>query len=554
MHHGAGRTSRACMRWIVCLAAPAAPGGGHPAHESCSPRLHRRRDLQPQPACVAHAIASVRRSTITDWELIVVGDHCTDDTEAVVAGFADPRITWVNLPENAGEQSGPNNEGIRRARGRYLAFLNHDDLYFPDHLATSIACCEADRRRPRSGRRCWSRCPPPRRTSPRAGSIPPERRHPRRRLRPARLRVRVVLADAAGAGRSDRAVAVGPRDLRHRVAGLALPGLAQRRAAACHAHVGVLAVPASLRAGSYLAARSPSTITSPPAWPRPASAKRALERAAIAGERETNRFRFGQAAAAALRGLLFRPASAAALAVGAHPYALAGGPASWTPRQSRQRAAHAHRPGSACGAADILPDRLSRSPSPAAHCSVAPPARAGADGPRRIRMRVVVLTLLVLLTGRLAAPSEATAQYHRADRWHRRRRHARRRRRPSADLLTGGPELGGLIEIPMGDTLRLRGEAAVGLWHFNGYPYAGVAGSDMRRHRLTVSVLRSRQPAQPRPGAWPDTRAAAPGSTCIASRRARTAARGASTAWRASSTCCPRCARAGSPAARCSCT
>ena len=53
---------------------------------------------------VAHAIDSVRRSTITDWELIVVGDHCTDDTEAVVAGFADPRITWVNLAQNAGEQ------------------------------------------------------------------------------------------------------------------------------------------------------------------------------------------------------------------------------------------------------------------------------------------------------------------------------------------------------------------------------------------------------------------------------------------------------------------
>ena len=44
---------------------------------------------------VAHAIDSVRRSTVADWELIVVGDHCTDDTEAVVAGFADPRITWA---------------------------------------------------------------------------------------------------------------------------------------------------------------------------------------------------------------------------------------------------------------------------------------------------------------------------------------------------------------------------------------------------------------------------------------------------------------------------
>ena len=37
--------------------------------------------------------------------------------------------------------------------------------------------------------------------------------------------------------------------------------------------------------------------------------------------------------------------------------------------------------------------------------------------------------------------------------------------------------MGGLIEIPMGDTLRLRGEAAVGLWHFDGYSSYGIAGA-----------------------------------------------------------------------------
>src|SRR4051812_41373880 len=79
---------------------------------------------------LAHAVESVRRSTLQDWELIVVGDHCTDDSAAVVAACADARVRFVNLPRNTGEQSGPNNEGVRLARGRYLAFLNHDDLYF----------------------------------------------------------------------------------------------------------------------------------------------------------------------------------------------------------------------------------------------------------------------------------------------------------------------------------------------------------------------------------------------------------------------------------------
>ena len=81
------------------------------------------------------AIESVRWQTFSDWELWVIGDACTDDTAEVVASFADPRIHFFNLPANVGEQSGPNNEGFRRTRGRCVAYLNHDDLWFPDHLA-----------------------------------------------------------------------------------------------------------------------------------------------------------------------------------------------------------------------------------------------------------------------------------------------------------------------------------------------------------------------------------------------------------------------------------
>ncbi len=90
-----------------------------------------------------HTIGSVRRQTVTDWELLVVGDGCTDDTDAVVAGFADPRMRFENLPRNHGEQSVPNNHGATRATGRYLAFLNHDDLWFSDHLATLIDALES---------------------------------------------------------------------------------------------------------------------------------------------------------------------------------------------------------------------------------------------------------------------------------------------------------------------------------------------------------------------------------------------------------------------------
>lgn len=91
-----------------------------------------------------YAVESLLRSTIVDWELIVVGDACTDDTGDVVASFGDSRIQFYNMEKNCGEQSGPNNEGLRRARGEYVAFLSQDDLWFPDHLEKLLAAIEQD--------------------------------------------------------------------------------------------------------------------------------------------------------------------------------------------------------------------------------------------------------------------------------------------------------------------------------------------------------------------------------------------------------------------------
>lgn len=86
-----------------------------------------------------HAIASVLLQDLPDFEIVVVGDHCTDDTEAVVRGFGDPRIHFRNLERNSGQQATPNNVGVTAARGEFLAFLNQDDLYLPDHLSRSLA-------------------------------------------------------------------------------------------------------------------------------------------------------------------------------------------------------------------------------------------------------------------------------------------------------------------------------------------------------------------------------------------------------------------------------
>jgi glycosyl transferase family 2 len=80
------------------------------------------------------AIQSALKQTFRDFELLVIGDGCTDDSEAVTASFGDARIHWHNLPLNSGYQAAPNNAGLARARGRYVAYLGHDDLWMPDHL------------------------------------------------------------------------------------------------------------------------------------------------------------------------------------------------------------------------------------------------------------------------------------------------------------------------------------------------------------------------------------------------------------------------------------
>jgi glycosyltransferase involved in cell wall biosynthesis len=84
------------------------------------------------------AIRSVLGQTYGDYELIVAGDGCTDDSEGVVAAFADPRVRWMNLPRNTGHQSAPNNAALQAARGALIAYLGHDDLWLPHHLAAHV--------------------------------------------------------------------------------------------------------------------------------------------------------------------------------------------------------------------------------------------------------------------------------------------------------------------------------------------------------------------------------------------------------------------------------
>ena len=85
-----------------------------------------------------YSIASVLWQTHRNLELHVVGDGCTDDSEEVVRSIGDPRVYWHNLPENTGSQAGPSQAAFERSRGGLVAYIGHDDVWHPTHLAILV--------------------------------------------------------------------------------------------------------------------------------------------------------------------------------------------------------------------------------------------------------------------------------------------------------------------------------------------------------------------------------------------------------------------------------
>jgi glycosyltransferase involved in cell wall biosynthesis len=88
------------------------------------------------------SIGSVLDQTFADFELFVIGDCCTDESEQVVKQIGDDRIEWINLEIPTKHQVGPNNEGLKRARGDIVAYLGHDDLWLPRHLELLVGALE----------------------------------------------------------------------------------------------------------------------------------------------------------------------------------------------------------------------------------------------------------------------------------------------------------------------------------------------------------------------------------------------------------------------------
>ena len=84
-------------------------------------------------------IQSIQGQTLNDWEMIIIDDCSTDDSFAIAKASAmkDSRITAIQMDQNRGS-SAARNEGLKRAKGTYITFIDGDDLIKPFKFETQI--------------------------------------------------------------------------------------------------------------------------------------------------------------------------------------------------------------------------------------------------------------------------------------------------------------------------------------------------------------------------------------------------------------------------------
>ncbi|QXD14343.1 glycosyltransferase family 2 protein [Rhodocaloribacter litoris] len=107
-------------------------------------------DLQPlvsaimpaynEQAHIGDAIRSILSQTLQNWELIIVNDGSTDNTERIVLSFDDARIKYV-YQENKG-RGAARNKALSLAKGKYVAVTDADDISLPERFETEVRFLE----------------------------------------------------------------------------------------------------------------------------------------------------------------------------------------------------------------------------------------------------------------------------------------------------------------------------------------------------------------------------------------------------------------------------
>lgn len=105
---------------------------------------------------IQRSVASILNQTWRNFELIVVGDACTDHTAEAMARITDPRVRFYNLPERGRYPDDkllrwmvagtvPMNFALAQTRGSLITHLDHDDEHPPDRIAKLVAFLQRER-------------------------------------------------------------------------------------------------------------------------------------------------------------------------------------------------------------------------------------------------------------------------------------------------------------------------------------------------------------------------------------------------------------------------
>ncbi len=93
--------------------------------------------MRNSASTVGVAVHSVLLQSFRDWEMIVIDDGSTDDSAAIVEGFADARICLVRESTSAG-LAARLNQAVSLARGEFVARMDADDICFPERLSLQV--------------------------------------------------------------------------------------------------------------------------------------------------------------------------------------------------------------------------------------------------------------------------------------------------------------------------------------------------------------------------------------------------------------------------------
>lgn len=117
-----------------------APSNLNPLVTVCVPTYNRG------PLLIERAVKSVFSQTYENLELMIVGDHCTDNTAELLAEIQDPRLRFYNLPSRSRKYTQtvenhwfvggatPANKAMELSRGQWIARVDDDDTWSPDHI------------------------------------------------------------------------------------------------------------------------------------------------------------------------------------------------------------------------------------------------------------------------------------------------------------------------------------------------------------------------------------------------------------------------------------